>query len=154
MRISNIRSNTAFGKTVKVNMNEQDAFMLVQCINAKRVTSDKLQLKKDAKAIFDDTDKGAAVICSQDEGKSYYILTGEEATILKGIKEKALKAYEAIGEFYEDGAFADKNIEYISKKEKREINSLINRTKEPFVLTMYNVQDTGLQRLHKLSIVG
>ena len=154
MRISNINNNTSFGKTVRVNMSEQEAFMVFQCINTKRVTSDKLELKKDAKAIFDDTNKGAAIFLSTNEGKSTYILTGEEATILKGIKEKALKAYEAIGEFYEDGAFANKNIEYISKKENREINSLIRRTTEPFILTMFNDEETGIQRLHKISVIG
>ena len=154
MRISNINNNTSFGKTVRVNMSEQDAFMVVQCINTKRVASDKLELKKDAKAIFDDTDKGAAIFCSINDGKTNYILTGEEANAVKTIKENALKAYEAIGEFYEDGPFADKNIDYISKKEKREINGLINRTKEPYIITMFNDKDTGLQRLHKLSIFG
>ena len=118
MRIWQATNNINFGKTVRVNMTIENAVKLTRCINSKIVKRDELQLQKDAKAIFDDTDTGAAVICSQDEGKSYYILTGEEATILKGIKEKALKAYEAIGEFYEDGAFANKNIEYILKRKQ------------------------------------
>ena len=69
-------------------------------------------------------------------------------------RKTALNALEAVGSFYDDGPFADKNIEYICKKEKREINNLIGRTKEPYILTTFEDKETGLQRLHKFSVVG
>ena len=154
MRVSNIYNSPNFGKTVRVNMSIKDAFVLANCINSKNPPQDKLLLQEDAKEIFDDTQKGAAVFCSTDDGKTCYILSGEEAEVLKSIKKNALNALEAIGTFYDNGPFADKNVEYICKKEKREINNLIRRTKEPYMLTIFNDKETGLQRLHKFSVVG
>lgn len=153
MRVGTI-SNNSFGKTVRVNMSVEDVFTLVSCINSSKIIGDKIQLQQDAKAIFDDTYKGTAIFCSPDEGKSCYILSGEDANTLKGIRKNALNALEAIGMFYEEGPFADKNIEYICKKEKRDITNLINQTKENYMLTIYSDEETGLKRLHKLSIVG
>ena len=154
MKISNIACNTNFGKTVRVNMSTQDAIKLVYCINTKRANRDTLQLKRDAKTIFDDTDKGSAIFCSPDEGRSYYILSGEEANSLRELKNSVLNLQEGIASFYEDGPFADNNIDYICRKERRLVNNLISSTKEPYILTLFNDQETGLPRLHKLSIVG
>lgn len=154
MKISNIACNTNFGKTVRVNMSTQDAIKLVYCINTKRANRDTLQLKRDAKTIFDDIDKGSAIFCSPDEGRSYYILSGEEANSLRELKNSVLNLQEGIASFYEDGPFADNNIDYICRKERRLVNNLISSTKEPYILTMFNDKETGTSRLHKLSVVG
>lgn len=154
MRVSNIYNSLNFGKTVRVNMSVEDAFTLVSCINSPKTTEDKIQLQQDAKSIFDDTNKGAPVFCSPDSGKTCYILSGEEARTLSGIRKSALSALEAIGTFYEEGPFSDKNIEYICKKEKKDVAKLINSTKENYVLTVCNDNETGLPRLSKLRIIG
>lgn len=154
MRVSSIGNSPNFGKTVRVNMSVEDAFTLVSCINSQKVTEDKIQLQQDAKVIFNDTNSGAATFCSPDDGKTCYILSGEEARTLKGIRKNALNALEAIGTFYEEGPFADKNIEYICKKEKRDVAKLISSTKENYLLTVCSDEKTGLPRLSKLRIMG
>ena len=68
MRITGISNNINFGKTVRVNMSVEDAFKLTSCLNAKNAQGDELEMQKEAKAIFDDTDKGGAVFCANDNG--------------------------------------------------------------------------------------
>ena len=103
----------SFGKTVRVNMPTNDAGMLIDILNSKSVNRDYIQLQKDAKAIFNDTYEGAAVFCSPDEGKTCYIVTGQESGMLHSIRQKALDALEAVSVFYDEGPFLDKNISYI-----------------------------------------
>ena len=152
MRVGNI-SNHSFGKTVRVNMPTNATYTLLNLLNSTTTDQDYIEIANEAKAIFNDTDKGKAIFCSPDGGKTNYILTGEEAKTLIGIRGKALNALEAISVFYEEGPFADKNIDYICKKEKRDVSNLIHSTKESYVLTIYDDKKTGLPRLSKLSVI-
>ncbi|MBQ8887761.1 MAG: hypothetical protein IJY61_08685 [Candidatus Gastranaerophilales bacterium] len=153
MKVGNI-SNNNFGKTVRINMPTNATYALVNILNSKNVHPDDVEIQREAKAIFNDTFEGSAVYCSPDEGKTSYILTGQEASTLFGIRKKALDALNAIGVFYEEGPFLEKNIQYIFKKENRDVSKLINSTKENYVLTVHSDEKTGLPRLAKLSVIG
>ena len=127
---------------------------MIDLLNSKSVNRDYIQLQKDAKAIFNDTYEGAAVFCSPDEGKTCYIVTGQESGMLHSIRQKALDALEAVSVFYDEGPFLDKNISYITKKENKEVSNLMRGTKENYVLTIADDEQTGLPRLRTFSIVG
>ena len=144
----------SFGKTIKVNMSTNNAGLLVDLLNTKMASPDYRQLQADAKSIFNDTYEGVAVFCSPDEGKTNYIVTGQESGILSSLRKRTLDVLEAVGCFYDEGPFLDKNIQYITKKENREVSNLIRNTRENYVLTIVNDEKTGLPRLRKLSIVG
>lgn len=147
-------SPVSFGKTVKVNMSTNDAGLLIDLLNSKTTNHHYHQLQQDAKAIFNDTFEGAAVFCSPDEGKSCYIVTGQESGILSSLRKKTFEVLEAVMYFYDEGPFLDKNIQYITRKENREVNNLIRSTKENYILTLADDEKTGLPRLRKFSIVG
>ena len=147
-------SSVSFGKTVRVNMPTNDAGMLIDLLNSKNVNRDYIQLQKDAKAIFNDTYEGAAVFCSPDEGKTCYIVTGQESGMLHSIRQKALDALEAVSVFYDEGPFLDKNISYITKKENKEVSNLMRETRENYVLTITSDEETGLPRLSRFTVLG
>ena len=147
-------SPVSFGKTVRVFMPENSAYELANILNSKSVKVDEKALQEDAKEIFDDTFEGHAVVCSPDDGKSFYILSGNEASRLHDIRVKVIDTLEAICSLYEEGTLLDRNINYIFKRENQEVNNLISGTKESFILSKYEDDTTGLPRLCKLSIVG
>lgn len=147
-------SPVSFGKTVRVNMPEESVYELANLVNSRFAGRADRQLQKDAKAIFSDTYEGCAVVCSPDEGKSYYILSGLDASRLNNIRRKINENLELAASLYEEGPLLESHIRYIYKREKQEVNNLINGTKEGFILSKYEDEKSGVSRLRKLSVVG
>ena len=154
MRVNRISNNTNFGKTVRVSMSAEEAHSIIQLVNSKGSNPDKEQLQKDAKEIFNDTYEGHAIVCSPDEGKSIYILSGQEASRFHDIRRKALNTAETISEYYDDGAFLDSNLKYIFKKANQNINSLIKETKENYILSIGRDKEDLTPRIYKFQVVG
>ena len=154
MRVTSISNNTNFGKTVRVNMPAEEIHSLIHLINSKGADIEKEKLQKDAKDIFDDSREGRAVICSPDEGKTVYILSGKEANKLNDIRKKALNTAETISEFYDDGPFLDSNLKYIFKKANQEVSNLIQTTKQNYILSLGRDKEDSTPRLCKFQILG
>lgn len=153
MRINGISSNLNFGKTVRVNMSEKDAYSVAELVNSNWVSFQDRATQKEAKKVFDDTYNGKAVVCSPDNGKSYYILSGKESKKLERIKRRKTAVLQSIVNFYEDGPFLDSSIKYTQNREKSEINKLISSTKENYVLSMYKDDERGIMKLYKLGCI-
>lgn len=153
MNINGVSSHLNFGKTVRVNLNSDGAFKLANVINSSRVSAEDKSLQKDARAIFNDTNNGKAVACSPDNGETFYILSGKESVKLHDLRKRKIVALQSILDYYEDGPFLDSSIKYIEKREKSEVKKLISTTKESYLLSLYNDINTGVRRLHKISVI-
>lgn len=149
----NIRQ-ISFGKTVKLNMPEMEACKLAATINSNRPVAGENNriFQKDAKAIFDDTAEGDAFVCSPDNGKHFYILSGKESTKLQEIRNRVNTLLETMAEFYKHEDFFEQNVRYIRGREKEEVYNLINSTKENYVLSLCYDEEQN-KRLSKFKIV-
>lgn len=152
MNINRVSSNLNFGKTVRVNLNSNDAFELANIINSSKVSKKDRAFQKDAKAVFDDTNRGKAVVCSPDGGKTLYILSGEESTKLQDIRKRKINVLQAMISYYENGPFLDSNIRYIENREKAEVKKLISTTEKNYILSPYNDIIDGVRRLYKMCV--
>lgn len=153
MNINGVSSNLNFGKTVRVNMTENDSYHLANIINSSRVSSKYRTLQKDARAIFSDTKNGEAVVCSPDGERTFYILSGKEAAKLQDLRKRKIVALQSILDYYENGPFLDSNIKYIENREKSEVSKLISTTKGNYLLSLCNDIETGVRRLQKISVI-
>lgn len=149
----NIRQ-ISFGKTVKLNMPEMEAYELAATINANRTAVGEKNriLQKDAKAIFDDTSEGDAFVCSLDNGRTFYMLSGKESTKLQEIRNRVNTLLETMAEFYKHDDFFEQNVRYIRGREKEEVYNLINSTKENYILSLCHDEEQN-KRLFKFKIV-
>lgn len=129
MYINNVSSNINFGKTVRVNMTEKDAYTLAFLINFNKVPIEDRIMQQDAKEVFSDTYNGKAVVCSPDNGETFYILSGEESNKFQNLNRN------------------------IDNHKKSKIKELIESTKEKYILSPYDNVRNGLKGLRKFDNV-
>lgn len=139
MNINGVSSRLNFGKTVRVNLSSDDAFKLANIINSGKVSEKDRAFQKDAKAVFDDTDRGKAVVCSPDGGETFYILSGEESNKLQDIRKRKIDVLQAM-------------IRYIENREKSQVKKLISTTEKKYILSPYNDIIDGVRRLYKMCV--